>query len=290
MECGVERGGIPQKVVGSARSTACRAPASSPAMSIPTSAAGSRPTGDRTLKRPPTSGGTLERGDPVARGDLAQRAPLGSVVKTRWRYAAASERVFQPGADHEVLGHRLRRAARLADHVHQHPARIDPAERRGDRRRIDVVEHREPREELPALVVQLVPGRARSAVSSALAPSAEPPMPSTRTWSCAWPRPSANVGDLAHRLGLIGQLVEAVFACASAAADLRLHGAEAGRELGQARARQPVGAVEPVLQHPSVGQPDHATSTVSPSYAGKIPSGSCPASSACPVSCVRWVR
>ena len=57
-------------------------------MSIPTSAAGSSPTGDSTLKRPPTAGGTSTVAIPSRRA-MSRRMPRsGSVVNTRWRVAA----------------------------------------------------------------------------------------------------------------------------------------------------------------------------------------------------------
>ena len=108
-----------------------------------------------------------------------------------------------------------------------------------------------------------------------MAPSAEPPMPSTSTWSYACPTPSAKAVISRTVARLVDQPVEAVLARGPAAADLRLHGAEPRGQLVEPRARQPVNPVERVLQHPPVGQPDHGTSTVSPSYAGKMPGGSC---------------
>ena len=127
---GVERGRVPQQVVRTRRARPrARAPASRPAMSMPTSAAGSRPTGESTLNRPPTSGGTSSVAIPsrVASSRRAPRVRIGGEHQVAGRRVA--ERLLQPGADHQVLRHRLRGAARLADHVDQHPPRVDPRER-----------------------------------------------------------------------------------------------------------------------------------------------------------------
>ena len=85
------------------------------------------PPGESTLKRPPTSGGTSSVGDRRrARRARGARPAPGSVVNTRWRERRVAQRVLQPRADDQVLRHRLRGAAGLADHVDQHPPRIDP--------------------------------------------------------------------------------------------------------------------------------------------------------------------
>ncbi len=94
-------------------------------------------------------------------------------------------------------------------------------------------------------------------------------------------------GDLLQRGTLVHQAVEAVLARAAAAAHFLLHRAEPLGELAQPRAREPVASVQSVLQHPAISQLHQGISTVSPSYAGFTPSGSCDARSACPVSCVR---
>ncbi len=130
----------------------------------------------------------------------------------------------------------------------------------------------------------------RSAVSSASRPERRPADAEDDDVVVRLAEALREGGDLPDRLGLIDEPVESVFPRGPAAADLRLHRAEPGGELREPRARQSVHAVEPILEHASVGQLDHATSTVRPSYAGRMPSGNCPASSACPVSCVRWVR
>ncbi len=49
-------------------------------MSIPTSAAGSSPTGESTLKRPPTSGGTSR----VAMPSAARERPQRALLRDRW--------------------------------------------------------------------------------------------------------------------------------------------------------------------------------------------------------------
>ena len=115
-----------------------------------------------------------QRGDSVAGGDLPQRATLGVGGEDEVPGGRRAERVLQPGPHHQVLRHRLRGAARLADDVDQHPPRIDAPERRRDRRGIDVVEHGEPREELAALVVPLVPGRAAERVEQRPRPERRP--------------------------------------------------------------------------------------------------------------------
>ena len=109
----------------SARWSARRAPASKAPMSMPTSAAGSSPTGESTLNRPPTEGGTLRLAIP-SRAASSRSAPrAGSVVNTRWRCAASPE---PPRArrGRQILRHGLGGSAGLADHVDQHPAGIDP--------------------------------------------------------------------------------------------------------------------------------------------------------------------
>ena len=71
--------------------------------------------------------------------------------------------------------------------------------------------------------------------------------------------------DLPNGLGLVHKTIESVFARRPAAAHFRLHCTECRRELGEAGTREAVLTVETVLEHSSVGQPDHATSTVRPS-------------------------
>ena len=201
-----------------------------------------------------------------------------------------AERVLQPGPHDQVLCHRLRRTARLADHVHEHTARIDPAEGGIDRGGVHVVQHRKPGKELPAFVVPLVPRRPPERGEQRLGAERRAADAQDQDVVVRLAETLGEGLDLPDRLALIHQLVEPVLAGGTAAANLRLDGGESPSQLGQARARETVRAVERVLQHVGIPQPDHGTSTVRPSYAGKMPSGSCPASSACPVSCVRWVR
>ena len=198
-------------------------------MSMPTSAAGSSPTGDSTLNRPPTSGGTLSVAMP-SRAAISRSAPrAGSVVNTRWRWAAA------PSASSSQA--RTTRYCAIVSAVPPDLLMTLTSTRRGSIRRSaapivvgstlssTVSRGKNSR---PSSSHSFQAGR-RSAVSSARAPSAEPPMPSTSDVVVRLAQALGEGRDLAHRLGLVDQLVEAVLARGAAAADLRLHGAEAGR-------------------------------------------------------------
>src|SRR5690606_40122069 len=62
-------------------------------------------------------------------------------------------------ADDQVLRHRLGGRARLAHDVEQRATHVEPLEERPDGRRIDVVEHVQPRIVVALLIAQLVPVR-----------------------------------------------------------------------------------------------------------------------------------
>src|SRR6476620_7881197 len=93
---------------------------------------------------------------------------------------------------------------------------------RTHRRRINFVEDGEPREELPPLVVPLVPRRASK--RSEQRPGAERRAADAEDEHVVvrLPDPLGEPGDLADLARLINELVEAVLASGPAAADLRL--------------------------------------------------------------------
>ena len=213
--------------------------------------------------------GHVERGDPLPAGQLAQRAAgrIGGEDEVAARRLA--ERLVEPRADDEVLRHRLRRAARLADDVDQHAARVDPAEHRAHRGRVHVLEHGEARIELARLVVELVPGRRLERVENRLGAEGGP----------ADAEHQHVVVRLAHALGegidrldgrfLVGQPLEGVLARGAPGAHVSLHRREAPRQLAEARPGEAALAidapVEAILEHPSKLQPDHDASTMRPS-------------------------
>ena len=232
---------------------------------MPTSAAGSRPTGDSTLNRPPTSGGTRSVAMPSVVASSRSAPCSGSVVNTRWRYAACPSASSSQRADHEVLRHRLRGSTRLADHVDEHPSRIDATKRGSDRRGIDVLEDGESGKEFAPFVVPLVPGRTAERVEQRLGAERGAPDAEHEDMIVRLTQPLGEDLDLAHRLVLSHESVKAVLACCPPTANLRLHRAEPGVQLAQAGAGQSVGPIETVLEHPPVGESDHCTSTVRPS-------------------------
>ena len=202
---------------------AWRAPASRPATSIPTSAAGRRPDRREHAEAAAHVGRHFQRRDALAGGELAERAArrVGGEDEVPGRRAA--ERVLEPLADHQVLRHRLRRAARLADHVHQHPPGIDPPERGIDRGGIHVLQHGEPGEEVAPLVVQLVPRRPAERVQQGLGAQRRPADAEHQDVVVRLAQALGEGRDLAHRLALVHQPVEAVLARPAAAAHFGLH-------------------------------------------------------------------
>jgi hypothetical protein len=71
--------------------------------------------------------------------------------------------------------------------------------------------------------------------------------------------------DRTHRRALIHQLIEAVLSCGAASAHLCLHRRKPAGELGKPLTGNAMLTIQSVTKDPSILQPDHATSTVSPS-------------------------
>ena len=210
-----ERAGrVRRQLVGRAARRACpRRRRAAPPMSMPISAAGSSPTGVSTLKRPPTLGGMSSAVMPSARA-IGRSAPFsGSVTKHEVLARAASPSAPSSRLAHdEVLRHRLRGAARLRRHDEQRAPRG-----RGGR----AAPRSSAGSTLSSTCSRGMPPRARrraafhcggrSAVRSAIGPSAEPPMPSTTT-SCdaALGRARATKSSVCTlQRAIVGQVEEA---------------------------------------------------------------------------------
>src|SRR3954453_23092407 len=104
------------------------------------------------------------------------------------------------------------------------------------------------------------------------------------------PQPLGKGANGSNRGPLIDQMIKAVLARSPPTSHLRLDVGEACPESLQSASLKAVNTVQMFPEHPAILEFDHPTSTVRPSYAGRMPAGSLLSSSACPVSCVRWVR
>ena len=154
------------------------APVQSASMSTPQSAAGSVPTGERTLKRPPTFGGTANTGMP-SRDAIARSAPFtGSVTNARWRAASRPSRASRSRTtrycasvstvppDLEITTNSVRGSATMDS---------TPVMVRGSTLSSTCSRGRPPRSSL----VRAFHAAGSNADRSAMAPSDDPPMPST---------------------------------------------------------------------------------------------------------------
>jgi hypothetical protein len=175
------------------------------------------------------------------------------------------ERLLEPAAHDQILRHRFRGSAGLADHVHQYAAGIDPRERGGDRGGVHVLQHGEPGEELPALVVELVPGGRSQRAEQRARPQGGASDPEHEHMVVGLAQSFRECRDLAHGRVLVDEVVEPVFAGRAAGAHLVLDCRKPAGELLEPGSGQAVLPVEAVLQQASVRQANHATSTVSPS-------------------------
>ena len=90
-------------------------------------------------------------------------------------------------------------------------------------------------------------------------------MPSTRTWSYAWPTPSAKRRIAATVSVLLAQLEEAVLALPPAGADLAQDVRKSLRKFAEPGPRKAVLAVELVREHAAVVELHGEISRVCPS-------------------------
>jgi len=180
------------------------APLQTPAMSSPAKAAGTSPTAERTLKRHPRFG-NVEGDEIVRRGELLQVtvAFAGHGDNARGRFLCAQLRL-QPFVHDEKRAHGLSRGAGLGNRHDDGPGRFHRLERRLD----------EDRSTLSRITSRgfFVENAActgcgpRRPQSSAHAPSALPPMPTTQN-RVIGPGDRFGVGlDLADQRRLEGQV------------------------------------------------------------------------------------
>ena len=232
---------------------------------MPTSAAGSKPTGESTLKRPPTSGGTLSVAIP-SRPASSRRAPRsGSVVNTMWREAAApSASSSHPRTTRYcaivsavppdllmTLTRTLRGSIRANAAFTLIGSTFSSTVSRGKKSR-------------PSSSSSFQAGR-RSALSSALVPEGRAPDAEHQDVIVGLAQAFGKGLDLPHGGGLVDQLVEAVLTGLPPPPHLRLNLRKPGGQLGDSRPRQTPRPVEALLQQATIGQSNHAISTVSPS-------------------------
>ena len=261
---------------------------------MPQIAAGSSPTADSTLNRPPTFSGTGKRRYVLRLAQLPKHAAsrIGGEQEVTPRLVR-THRPLDVLPRHEVLGHGLGGRPGLADDVEEGARRIDPLEQAPEGERIGVVHDVEPRKVVAILDVALVPERAQERVSQGhgaepgasdpqhddvLEPLAEPvrerhaPAPRKR-------RRTATPGIRARRLHVVPRTGRARRRNASFMRSFDRRGVDPALEAG----RHDVSVVETHPLH-------HSISTVSPSYAPNTPSGSRASSSAWVTLWVRWVR
>ena len=148
------------------RSSARAAPASIAVVSMPATAAGRRPTGESTEKRPPTLRGIGRLGIPSLSAIARSGPSLGSVVKRKWPLAFfGSYLLKQEALQQQVQRHRLCRRARLTDDVEESAANVEALQQVTHQMGIDIVEHVEAGEVVPHLSISLVPQRPQQGVA-----------------------------------------------------------------------------------------------------------------------------
>ena len=287
MPAGLLASASPRAAVGD---VAARRRAAAP-VSIPTSAAGSTPTGVSTLNRPPTADGMSSAGIPSVLA-ISRSAPFCGIGDEHEVVARVAESLRQPLAHDQVLRHRLRRAARLRRDDEQRAVERETIEQRRDRVRIDVVEHVQSRQTAALVLGQRVPRgleqrgakrdrserRAADAKHDDLVELAARPS-----------RRSRSTGDAARRRWA------ATRNPSSPASRRRTSPANARRNAAGADVQSDAATPPSIDVAHHVGVVDaerHCQSmrTVSPSNAGTIPGGNSASRSAWKLSCVRCVR
>ena len=126
-------------------------------------------------------------------------------------------------------------------------------------RRVHVVEDREPRVEVAALVVQLVPGRRAKRREQRPCPQRRAADAQHEDVIEGLANPARKLGDAPDGTALLRQVVEPVLTAGAAGANLGLHPGKAPHQLRQLRAREAVFAIEAILQHPSVFESQHSS-------------------------------
>ena len=208
----------------------------------------------------------LERRNAFPPGQFAERSldgvgGEGDVTRGGIR----AKGLIEPAANHQILSQGFRGAARLADDIHEHPSRIDPPERRGNRGRIDVLEDGEFWEVVPLLVGEFIPGRWFQRREQGLGAEGRAPDPEDEDVVVGLADAFGEPGDTADHLGLVAEPVEAVFPLAPPRAHLRKNGGEPAGQFGQPASAKPVLAVEFVADDSAVMELHVGISKVMPS-------------------------